>query len=146
MSTPPPAVHIIVQHLLARESSGAESSSGDLAQAIRACDKLRVPLSKLAGAAGFSSLLSRALALAKRQVPSLDELSVEVNGTLGGFKEADHAMAPLQTSRQGGAILLTELIGLLVKLIGEALTLHLLGEVWPDVSSETITSSTEDES
>ena len=58
-----------------------ESSNDDADQVVRACEKLRVPLTRLAGTTGFSSLLSRALALAMRQAPSLERLRVEADGS-----------------------------------------------------------------
>jgi hypothetical protein len=143
MSTPSPATQKLARQLLAGASAGAESS-GDAAQIVRTCEKLRAPLTKFAGTAGFASLLSRALALAKRQAPSLEGLWVLGDGTLMGFKEIPQDLAAADATRQGGIILVTELLGLLVMFIGEPLTLSLVREAWPDASIETLTSKTEE--
>jgi hypothetical protein len=144
MSTTPPAIQSLARQLLAGDTARIESSNGGVDQAMRACEKLRVPLTKLAGAAGFSSLLSRALALARRQSALLEGLRVEADGALAGLnglgKDADNAEA----SRHAGVVLVTELLGLLVAFIGEPLTLSLVREAWPDASLETIRVRTEE--
>src|SRR5688500_4805561 len=87
MSAIPPAIQSLARQLVASELARASSSHGDADQAVRACEKLCVPLTKLIGAAGFASLLSRALALAKRQAPSLEGLRVNTDGALEGCNE-----------------------------------------------------------
>jgi hypothetical protein len=143
MSTTPPAIQKLARQLLAGTSAGVESS-GDAHQIVRTCEKLRAPLSKFAGAAGFASLLSRALALAKRQAPALEGLWVLADGTLMGFNEIPQDLPAADATRQGGIILVTELLGLLVMFIGEPLTLSLVHEAWPHASIETPTPRTEE--
>jgi hypothetical protein len=141
--TPTPAIQELARQLLAGTPAGAESS-GDAAQIVRTCEKLRAPLSKFAGAAGFASLLSRALALAKRQAPSLEGLWVLADGTLIGFNEIPQDLAAADATRQGGIILVTELLGLLVMFIGEPLTVSLVREAWPYASIDTLNLKTEE--
>lgn len=145
MSAIPPALQDLARQLLAREPAGNQSFKSDADQVVRACEKLRVPLTRLAGAAGFASLFSRALALAKRQAPSLEGLRVEADGSLAGFTEMDEHSAAAEAARQGGLVLVAELLGLLVTLIGEPLTLSLVREAWPDGSGEASTRSTEEQ-
>jgi hypothetical protein len=121
------------------------SSSGHSNQVALACEKLRQPLTRLAGAAGFSSLLSRALAMAKRESPSLKELRVEPDGSLAGFDESQD-LAAREAQWHGGVILIAELLGLLVTLIGEPLTLSLVHEAWPDASVWAVDPKIEEES
>lgn len=109
---------------------------------MRACDKLRIPVTRLAGAAGFSSLLSRALMMAKRQVPELAGLRVSADGSLEGFQEISRNRNAVEAVRHQGAALLAELLGLLVTLIGESLTLSLVSEAWPDLALEALTPDT----
>ena len=90
----------------------------------RVCDKLRRPLTTLAGAAGFRSLLARALTLAKRESPALSAWEVKTDGSLEGL---NGDAAPL------GAVLIAHLIGLMITFIGESLTLRLLLDVWKDL-------------
>jgi hypothetical protein len=143
MSTTPPAIQKLARQLLAAKPASG-GPSGDAAQIVRTCEKLRAPLAKFAGAAGFASLLSRALALAKRQAPSLEGLWVLADGTLMGFKEIPQDLPDAEATRQGGVILVTELLGLLVIFIGEPLTLSLVREAWPHASIETLTPKIEE--
>ena len=143
MSAPPPAIQNLARQLVGAPEGG-ESSQGDAGQAVRACEKLRAPLAKLIGAAGFASLLSRALALAKRQAPSLEGLRVEADGLLAGSNEVPQDSDALEGARHGGVVLVAELLGLLVTFIGEPLTLSLVREAWPDALVETTALSNEE--
>ena len=148
MSTTPPAIQNLARQLLAGEPASVESSHGDADQAVRACEKLRAPLTKLIGAAGFASLLSRALALARRQAPALKGLRVGADGLLTGFNEVQQdsgaAEAAADAGRHWGAVLVAELLGLLVTFIGEPLTMSLVREAWSDASIESMTLSSEE--
>jgi hypothetical protein len=46
---------------------------------VRVCERLRKPLARLAGVAGFRSLLSRAVALARAEIPSLVGVQVRAD-------------------------------------------------------------------
>jgi hypothetical protein len=143
MSTIPPAIQNLARQLVAGAPEGGEPSQGDVERAVQACDKLRMTLTKLIGAAGFSSLLSRALALATRQAPSLVGLRVEADGSLTGFNEVQQDSNAAEAGRQGGVVLVAELLGLLVTFIGQPMTLSLVRKAWPDESVEIMTLSTE---
>lgn len=144
MSTTPPAIQDLARQLLATEAARPGSPNVDANQALRASEKLRAPLTKLAGALGFSSLLSRALALAKRQIPSLQPLHVEPDGSLTGFGELQRDSEAVEAARRAGEVLMAEFLGLLVSVVGHALTLSLVHEVWPEAIHQTKTSSNED--
>ncbi|HEY8746881.1 MAG TPA: hypothetical protein VIM11_02825 [Tepidisphaeraceae bacterium] len=144
MSATPPAIQDLARQLLAVEPARVGSSDDQVTQAARACERLRVPLTKLTGSAGFSSLISRALALAKRRVPSLDGLRVEADGSLTVSNERPHAVATIEPALDGGVILVAELLDLLITLIGEPLTLSLIREAWADVSIANLTLGTKD--
>jgi hypothetical protein len=91
----------------------------------RVCEKLRPPLVTLTGTAGYSSLLSRALTLAKREVLALSELQVRPDGSLeclGG------------EAAQANPALVAYLLSLLITFIGEDLTMRLVHDIWPDFS------------
>lgn len=94
--------------------------------AFRVTDRLRGPLSKLAGMDGYRILLRRALNVAKLQDPSLAALRVDHVGSLEGVNGF------ASPSKDAGVILISQLLGLLVTFIGEALTLTLIVEAWPD--------------
>jgi len=127
----PPVSRQLARRLLAYEAAAGKNSEPTESAAFRVCEKLRRPLCSLAGVAGFRSLLSRALALARAEAPSLSGVHVGADGSLKGLDE----LAP-QTdkdmSMEGGALLIAQLLGLLLTFIGEGITLHLVQDVWPE--------------
>lgn len=99
--------------------------------AFRVCEKLRQPLSRLAGTAGFRSLLSRALALANDEFHWLKALHVKADGSLEGLDDPQPQDATGDVS-EGEIVLVAHLIGLLMTFIGKGLTLRLVQEAWPE--------------
>ena len=95
-------------------------------------EKLRPHLATLMGDGGFRALLSRALALAKPEVPWLCNVHVGASGNMEGLEELQTQVAA-DEFLEGRIILLAQLLGLLVAFIGEKLTLRLVREVWPKV-------------
>jgi hypothetical protein len=121
----------LAQCLLTYEAVSGKNSEPTESAAFRVCAKLRRPLITLAGVAGFRSLLSRALTLARAEAPSLSAVQVAADGSLKGLDElADDT----EQDRDGGAILIAQLIGLLLTFIGEGLTLRLVQDVWPEAA------------
>jgi hypothetical protein len=123
----------LAHRLLAYEAGRGENSEPAESAAFRVCAKLRLPLSTLAGVAGFRSLLSRALTLARAQAPSLSAVQVAADGSLEGLDELA-SQSDQEQSRDGGAILIAQLIELLLTFIGEGLTLRLVQDVWPEAA------------
>jgi hypothetical protein len=121
----------LAQRLLAYEAVAGENSEPAESAAFRVCAKLRQPLITFAGMAGFRSLLSRALTLARAEVPSLSAVQVAADGSVEGLGELE-SQTDKEQARDGGAILIAQLIGLLLTFIGEALTLRLIQDVWPE--------------
>ena len=145
---------------IARRLLAASQTVSDphVPEAVLVSDRLRASLTRFAGADGFTSLLRRALALARAEVPSLQSVKVGADGRLEGFEqqksgewrvasgeqdEAEHATSPsplathhspLTTPSEGAAAITAHLLGLLVTFIGEPLTLALVREAWPDTS------------
>jgi hypothetical protein len=122
----------LAERLLAYENAAGKTSEPTEFAAFRVCEGLRQPVITLAGVAGFRSLLSRALTLARAEAPILSAVQVAADGslqvldTLRPEVDADHA-------REAGIILITQLIGLLVRVVGEAMTLQLVtSEILPD--------------
>jgi hypothetical protein len=120
-----PKVRDLAQRLLSLEVAGESFSEAKLPAAVIVSEKLRLPLSRLAGTAGFRSLLMRALTLAKREFETLDRVRVDEYGSLEGMNSE---------VMEANAILIANLVGLLETFIGESLTLHLLNDIWPDLS------------
>src|SRR5438105_6397271 len=108
------------QRLLACEQQG-NPSHAQIDEAVRICDKLRGPLSILAGSGGFQVLLSRALALAKAEVPALAVLQVQPDGSLTRSDKIEQRQDG--AAEKAGMVLVSKLLRLLVTFIGEPLTL-----------------------
>ena len=72
----------LAERLLTYEAVAGENSEPTQSAAFRVCAKLRAPLITLAGVAGFRSLLSRALTLARAEAPSLSAVQVAADLSL----------------------------------------------------------------
>jgi hypothetical protein len=87
---------------------------------LRVYEKLRQSLGEFAGVAGFQSLASRALALARTEAPSLGAARVTADGSLQGLGEIEHQIDidKDQLARipagEGGIILIARLLGCFV--------------------------------
>ena len=123
----------LAQRLLDYEAVAGKNSEPSESAAFRVFAKLRRPLITLAGVAGFRSLLSRALTLARTEAPSLSAVQVAADGSLKGLDELA-SQADKQQARNEGAILIAQLIGLLLTFIGEGLTLRLVQDEWPEAA------------
>lgn len=119
----------LAQRLLAYEAAALTSSEQDTPAVFRVFEKLRGPLTTLAGATGFRTLLARALTLAKAHAPGISTIQVKPDGFLEGLSELhdDGEVA------EAGVLLIAQLLGLLVLFIGENLVLRLVLDVWPDL-------------
>lgn len=131
----PSAKRDLALRLLAYEAAADKSSMPTESGAFRVYEKLRRSLCALAGVAGFRSLASRALTLAKTEAPGLSAVQVTADGSLEGFGDIEGRIDKDQAS-EGGVILVDQLLGLLLTFIGETLTLRLMQDVWPDAAFE----------
>ena len=135
MNTASPEIQDLARRLLAFEAVHDNSSAARVDVAVQVIEGLRTHLISLAGVDGFRSLLSRALTLAKAEVPSLNMVHVRADGSLEGFdgivqrQEAGAAW-------QAGIVLVAHLLELLVTFIGAPLTLRLVRDKWPDSSMD----------
>lgn len=133
MSRASPSMRRLAQRLIAHEIFRNKSSRKKSAGASRVVEKLRPEMAKLMGNGGFRALLSRSLVLASEEVPWLRAVSVEVDGSLEGLDELYTQLDPTEFS-EGKVVLVAQLLGLLVALIGPGLTTRLVGEIWPQIS------------
>jgi hypothetical protein len=118
--------------LLACETAAGKTSEPTEFAAFGVCERLRQPLITLAGLAGFRSLLSRALTLARAEAPSLNAVQVAADGSLQGLDELRSQVDADQAGEEG-IILITQLLGLFARVVGEAITLQLVtSEILPD--------------
>jgi hypothetical protein len=128
----PPQTRDLALRLLAYENAVGKTSESTEFAAFRVCERLRQPLITLAGLAGFRSLLSRALTLARAEDPSLNAVQVAADGSLKGLEDL-RPQVDVDQAREAGIILITQLLGLLVRVVGEAMTLQLVtSEILPD--------------
>ena len=126
----------LARRLLIYEAGAGDSHEPGSSPTLRAYEKLRRSLSVFAGVAGFQSLASRALALAKSEDPVFSEARVTEDGTLQGLGEIDRQtdfekQAGGDSAGEAGTILIARLLGLLHIFLGEALTASVLRVTWP---------------
>jgi hypothetical protein len=130
---PDPAISRFVRSVLRAElarGGGARGPEGTQ----RLFAQLHQGLAKLIGSAGVDVLLARAVVLARRDHPVLAEIALSPGGKLVGL---DEGAAQNGIAVQEGAIaIVSHFIELLVTLIGEDLTMRLVGDVWPEATKE----------
>jgi hypothetical protein len=126
-----PVTRELAERLIVYETVEGERSELAGLAVVRVYDKLRRPLCALAGVAGFQSLASRALVLAQSEAPRLSTAQVTADGYLQWNAERDSKLDD-QDGRDQEVILIAQLLGLLLTFIGEALTLRILLDVWPE--------------
>ena len=139
-----PAVQDLAQWLFEHEVVAGGSCEKKMHGAFRVCDKLRNPLSTLAGIAGYKSLLNRALTLAKADVHGLDAYQVNAQGYLEIPEWAEPKQNPegaepkqnIDEKINGELSIVAHMLGLLFIFIGEHLTLKLVRDVWPNAPFE----------
>jgi len=129
---PSPKIRALAQRLLAYEDSAANPSAAHMPAVFCVSEKLRHPLSTLAGNSGFRSLLARALTLAKAQNPRLAQCNVKPDGSLEGLGTEEQ-------DAEAGVTLIAQLLELLVTFIGEGLVMNLVLDSWPNFTGITST-------
>jgi len=143
--TTSPEMRDLALRLLTYEAVADKDSRPMESATLRAYEKLRQSLVSFAGAAGFQSLASRALVLAQTEAPGLCAVQVTVDGALKGLGDVDpqtnmnkdqagNQQAGEDPPGEAGAILIARILGLLLTFLGEALTLSLLRNAWPDAT------------
>lgn len=126
MKNPSQSARDLAQRLLELETGSAPALGAHVLAGARVCAKLRNALVRFAGADGFTSLLRRALALARAELPVLQAVEVDADGSLEGFEQV------VSTAGADAALsLIAHLLDLLVTFIGEPLTLRLVRDAWP---------------
>lgn len=121
------------ERLLAAEAADLFAPDAQVPEAVRVSEKLRISLTRFVGADGFTALLRRALALARADVPSLQNVKVTAEGRLEGIKDLATEEG---TEVEAAAAITQHLLALLVNFIGESLTFRVVRNAWPDASLE----------
>ncbi len=127
MDLPSSSVRKLARQLLAMEAASTSATNARMHEAVRVCEKLRIALTRFAGADGFASLLRRTLALARVEVPSLNDIQIKPDGSL-------EDLATIPDGNEAAVAITAHLLELLVIFIGHALTMRLVREAWPDAS------------
>jgi hypothetical protein len=118
----------LARRLLAMEAACLSAAGPHVQEGVQVCKKLQVSVTRFAGSDGFASLLRRALALARADNPSLQTVTVKLDGSLDGCEglavgEPEAVVA-----------LIAHLLGLLETFVGEPSTRRLVRQAWPDAS------------
>jgi hypothetical protein len=130
-----PTTRDLARRLLVYEANEGKNSEAAGSATVRVYEKLRGNLCVLVGVAGFQALASRALTLASSQVPGLRAVQVAADGKLQGISGLEPPMkADEDRLDEEGVMLISSLLGLLLMFLGEALTMNLVRNVWPDAA------------
>jgi hypothetical protein len=130
-----PEMRDLAQRLLSYEADADNVSESVDFATLRVYQKLRQSLGELAGSASFYALASRALTLARSEVPSLNAVQVGRDGNLEGLSAIEPSIKVEQDQvDEGRVILISRLLGLFSIFLGDALTLSLLRGAWPAVA------------
>ena len=118
----------LARNLIARESDSSTTSLQTEPASVRVYERLRRQLGAPIGADGFHSLAARALALARSESPRLGAVQVMANGGLRGLGEIGSQTDP-DDDGEAGIVLIAQLLGLFLALLGEATTLRLIEDL-----------------
>ena len=140
-----PEMRDLARRLLTYEAVADKNSRPMESPTLRAYEKLRQCLVSFAGVASFQSIAVRALVLAQAEDPSLCAVQVTADGELQALGDVElltkldkdtvgSRQAGEDPPGEAGAILIARILGLLLTFLGEALTLSLLRNAWPDAT------------
>ena len=132
----------LARSLVASEAVANTTSLQTEPATVRVYERLRRQLGAPVGAEGFQSLASRALALARSESPRLRAVQVMANGGLRGLGEVESQTVPDEDG-EVGVILIAQLLGLFLALLGEATTLRLIEDLrlQADVGAESVSTA-----
>jgi hypothetical protein len=122
---PPDAAVAFARRLLDRERAGDESDAGLDRALEQSCQLITVGLSRWFGLYGSRALVTRALATAQKQHPSLAGVSVSDSHCLEGVSASARAHGSAVVA-EGIVVTIAGLALLLGRLIGDGLALTLL--------------------
>jgi hypothetical protein len=134
---PPQKTRDLARSLVDYEYDASTASLHTNPATVRVYERLRRQLGAPVGADGFRALASRALALAKSESPRLSAVEITANGGLRGFGEVE-SQTDADEDGEVGIILIAQLLGLFLTLLGETTTLRLIEDLrlQVDVSRE----------
>jgi hypothetical protein len=140
-----PKLQELALRLLEHETTNSGNSDEPVKAIEFCCQRLHDRLDRLIGAGGFRALLNRALYLAKKKYAWLEGVGIEDYPGCG-FKDLREAVKGKKpaTVNEANALILANVIWLLVTFIGEDITIGLIQEAWPDVTTDIAASSSEE--
>lgn len=123
------------RRLLAGEPGDGHSSQQVAERAIQAYERLAAHLSRLLGETGVQMLFSRSIAIASARIPWLHAArsSAEPPASARSALRAVMQEQEPESIADAFVAILSALINLLQRLIGDGLVDRLLNEVWPTV-------------
>lgn len=132
----------LARGLVAREAESSTTSLQTEPASVRVYERLRRQLRSSVGTDGFQSLASRALALAKSESPRLGAVQVMADGALRGLGGVD-TQTNADEEREAGTLLIAQLLGVFVSLLGEETTLRLIEDlrIQAEVEARAVTAS-----
>ena len=127
-----PLLRGIAKRLIAAEAKATTPSAGSAPSSFPVLERLHSHLAALMGQGGFQALLWRARVLAIAELPWLNLVHLNEDGSL---EEGDEPRSQREPGKflEGRVVLLAQLLGLLEAFIGENLTTLLVHQVWPNV-------------
>ncbi len=132
----------LARSLVAREADSSAASLQTEPASVRVYERLRRQLGAPVGTEGFQSLATRALALARSESPRLNAVQVMANGGLRGLGEIE---SQTNSGEDGdvGIILIAQLLGLFLTLLGESTTMRLIEDLrlQAEIETESVTTS-----
>ncbi len=136
----------LARGLVALESGSSTTSLQTEPASVRVYERLRRQLGAPVGPDGFQSLATRALVLARSESPRLMAVQVMANGGLRGLGEVESQTDPdPDDDGEVGIILIAQLLGLFLTLLGEATTLRLIEDLrlQAEIGTESVATSTD---
>lgn len=126
-----PVAQELIGLLYANETQRSQQEITEIAE--RVFEALRVRLSSVLGAGGYSTLLTRSLALTRTEFSWLADVTTDKNGSLIGRLGVTAPEQDPAEAAHGFAALLTTFAALLTTFIGADLTNRLLQVAWQDL-------------
>lgn len=136
MASPSPTLVELARRIVEQEAAGSPDPAASAAAVETACRRLKGHLIDLLGSGGVSALLRRALHLAQREQPVLAGVAVsgESDACFTGMTESVAASTD-EEATAAAATLLTQMLDLLVMLLGEDLGMKPIRKLWPQATS-----------
>ena len=118
----------LARSLVARAADASATQLHTEPATVRVYERLRRQLGAPMGLDGFRTLAARALALAKSESPRLSAVQMTADGSLLGLSEVE-SQTGADEAGETGIIVISQLLGLFLTLLGEATTLRLIEDL-----------------